>query len=390
MPCSAIGLFCHSLPTEDTLNKKVKTVSVEQSLICGLTSAFTFKSNSTKGKILLCHYKIVLYSNVIILPTWGFFKLTWSALVQSCQFTVTLQHNKLKQEEAKQTNFNVVLFIFWHCLNNYLADVVSMAAITPDRRALHYQWVQQSVPCLRWGDNTQTLNSVNQPLGFLSNGKDSQIKSSMFCMPVTVCQTGESSSPSKANTGADGVVYSAIYFVWWVHVLFWLRDHLLCVMVNHLFWTLIFRGWWDIFSVFKGHWFLLEINSQAGYTNQAADYSTGAIKPQLDFVLTFKSGRTTQNFTTQDEHKYCLFLPPFSSTACGKGKRLSPASSNMAPLKVTGIPLSTVGASSSLIGLWTVKLGVVNDHHSGLTDLWLNRGTNLRCSFWTEIQSSDH
>lgn len=117
-----------------------------------------------------------------------------------------------------------------------------MAAITPGKRAPHYQWGQQSVLCLRWGDNTLTPNSVNQPLGFLSNGKDSQIKSSMFCMPVTVFHTGGSGSPSKANTGADGVVYSALHFVWWVHVLFWLRDHLLCVVVDHLFWTLLFRS----------------------------------------------------------------------------------------------------------------------------------------------------
>lgn len=64
------------------------------------------------------------------------------------------------------------------------------------------------------GEITLTPNSVNQPSGFLSNGKDSEIKTSMFCMPVTMCHTGESGSPSKANTGADGVVYSALHFVW--------------------------------------------------------------------------------------------------------------------------------------------------------------------------------
>lgn len=121
---------------------------------------------------------------------------------------------KMKQEEPKRKNFNAVLLIFWGCLNNYLADVVSKAAITPGRRAPHYQWGQQSVLCFRWGDNTLTPNSVNQPSGFLSNGKDSQIKTTMFCMPVTMCHTGESGSPSKANTGADGVVYSALHFVW--------------------------------------------------------------------------------------------------------------------------------------------------------------------------------
>lgn len=138
-----------------------------------------------------------------------------------------------KQEEATQTHFNVVFLIFWGCRNNYLADVVSMAAITPGKRALHYQWEQQSVLCLCLGDNTPTPNSVKQPSGFLSNGKDSQIKSSMFCRPVTGCHTGELGSPSKANTGTDRVVYSALHFVWWPHVLFWLRDHLLSVRVNH-------------------------------------------------------------------------------------------------------------------------------------------------------------
>lgn len=66
----------------------------------------------------------------------------------------------MKQEEPKWKNLNVVLLIFWGCLNNYLADVVSKAAITPGRRAPQYQWGQQSVHCLRWGDNTLTPNSV--------------------------------------------------------------------------------------------------------------------------------------------------------------------------------------------------------------------------------------
>lgn len=133
------------------------------------------------------------------------------------------------QDEAERKNFNVVFLIFWGCLNNYLADVVSMAAITPGRRAPHYQWGQQSALCLRWGDNTLTPNSVNQPSGFLSNGRDSQIKKlnvlhARHCVP----RWGVG-RPSKANTGADGVVYSALHFVWWAHVLFWL----LCVTVNH-------------------------------------------------------------------------------------------------------------------------------------------------------------
>lgn len=161
------------------------------------------------------------------------------SLVQSCQTSMKLQcwnwtfdkQNvaQEKKEEAELKHFNVVLLIFWGCLNNYLADVVSMAAIPPGKRALHYQWGQQSVLCLLQGDNT---NSVNHPWGFLSNGKDSQIKSSVFCTPITTCHTAELDNALQTYTGADRVVYSAIHFVWWVHALFLFRNNLLYVLMN--------------------------------------------------------------------------------------------------------------------------------------------------------------
>lgn len=124
----------------------------------------------------------------------------------SCQSARTqIEHLILKSapekyEEAKRKNFNVVLLIFRGCLNNYLADVVSMAAITPGRRALHYQWGQQSVPCLHWGDNTQTPNSFNQPSGFLSNRKDSQIKSSCSACPSPCAALGSHRKQTQGRT----------------------------------------------------------------------------------------------------------------------------------------------------------------------------------------------
>lgn len=138
-----------------------------------------------------------------------------------------------KQEEATQKkHFNAVLLIFWGCLNNYFTDVVSMVAITPSKRAPCYQWGQQSVLCLHWGDNTLTPNSVNQPSGFLSNGKDSQMKSSMFCMPI-LCTTLGSQAAHRKQTLKQTELFIQVYTLFGMHVLFWLRDHSLCVMVNH-------------------------------------------------------------------------------------------------------------------------------------------------------------
>lgn len=49
-----------------------------------------------------------------------------------------------RKRSKRRKHFNVVLLNFWGCLNNYLADVISKAAITAGRRALHYQWGQQT------------------------------------------------------------------------------------------------------------------------------------------------------------------------------------------------------------------------------------------------------
>lgn len=135
-----------------------------------------------------------------------------------------------------------------------------MAAITPGKRAPRYQWGQQSVLCLCWGDNTLTPNSVNQPSGFSSNGKDSQIKSfdvlhARHCAPRRGSwrRRGGAAPSSKANTGADGsCLFSSTLCVVGVHVLFWLRDHLLCVggrslILNSALQKLRWKkeGWWE-------------------------------------------------------------------------------------------------------------------------------------------------
>lgn len=61
--------------------------------------------------------------------------------------------------------------IFWGYLNNYLADVVSKADITPVRHVPYYQWGQQSVLGFQWGDNTLTPNSVTSLRAFWAMGK---------------------------------------------------------------------------------------------------------------------------------------------------------------------------------------------------------------------------
>ena len=205
-------------------NKKLKFTFIRLSLQCKII----FVCQLTQISTLL--YSL-LYSTEHITKSFAFFilrevclSLNWKQIQQlsgpelsiSCD-TAAPQNEHLitnvaseKQEEAKWKHFNVVLLIFWGCLNNYEDDVVSMAAITPDKRALPYQWGQQSVLCLHRGDNILTPNSVIQPSGFLSNGKDSQIKRSVFCMLVTMCHTGDLGSQSKANTGADGFIYFAL------------------------------------------------------------------------------------------------------------------------------------------------------------------------------------
>lgn len=104
---------------------------------------------------------------------------------------------------------------------------------------------------------TLTPNSVNHPSGFLSNGKDLQIKSSVFCMPISVCHTAELDSPLKTNTGADSrVVYSATYTL--VGSCSFLIERQFAVCHEE---SLIFSSEaMDMYNSFMGFWFLLEIN----------------------------------------------------------------------------------------------------------------------------------
>lgn len=208
-----------------------------------------------------------------------------------------------------------------------------MAAITPGRRALHYQWGQQSVLCLHWGDNTLTPNSVNQPSGFLSNGKDSQIKSSMFCMPVTVCHTGESGAHRKQTLG-QMELFIQLYTLFGRSMSF-----------------LIARP----FAVCHGESLILNCCSEAGGVYplflQASGFFLRSTQSQdrpikLLFILlgqlsySWNSSwpQKRKNYSNSNylwcENNNCLFLPSFFSTACGKDRQLSPASSNIAPLNV--------------------------------------------------------
>lgn len=96
-----------------------------------------------------------------------------------------------------------MLLIFWGCLNNYLADVISKAAITPGRRALHYQWGQQMR--LRFNEKIrQELLIQSTAFWLLEQRKDSQITASISCVPVAVCCSGDLASSSRANTEPDG------------------------------------------------------------------------------------------------------------------------------------------------------------------------------------------
>lgn len=241
---------------------------------------------------------------------------------------------KMKQEEAKRKNFNIVLLIFWGCLNNYLADVVSMAAITLGRRARHYQWGQQSVLCLRWGDNTLTPNSVNQPSGFLSNGK-AHISKAQCSACLSLCATLGSQAAHWKQTLGQTELFIQLYTLFGG-----------CMSLSD--WETICCVSWRITdfelcsSVPGGVYF--QFLQATGFFLRSTQRQDTPIKLliiplwQLSHSWTSSWPSKWKNYFEFNyprcEHNYFLFLPPFSSTVCCKGRRLSPASSNITPLNV--------------------------------------------------------
>ncbi len=61
---------------------------------------------------------------------------------------------------------------------------------------------------------------------------------------------------------------------------------------------------------FSGYWSFLEINTKAGHASQVADYSTGAIKSQLDFWVS-KQKNSLKSNNPRWETNCGLFLTPF-------------------------------------------------------------------------------
>ena len=119
-----------------------------------------------------------------------------------------------QEKEMTQKNpnhFQVVPLIFWGCLNNYFCWCTSYGGYyTRKTCSLLPMKAAISTPPPLGEITHQLLIQSNQPPGSQSSGEDSRIKSSVFCMHVTVGHTGESGRLSKANTGADGLVYSAL------------------------------------------------------------------------------------------------------------------------------------------------------------------------------------
>lgn len=65
--------------------------------------------------------------------------------------------------------------------------------------------------CAFTGEITLTPNSVSQPSGFLSNGKDSQIKSSVLCMPVTERHAEGVRRPVEKQTHGKTELFIQLY-----------------------------------------------------------------------------------------------------------------------------------------------------------------------------------
>lgn len=129
-----------------------------------------------------------------------------------------------------------------------------MAAITPGRRALHYQWGQQSVLSLRWGDNTLTSNSVNQPSGFWAMGETHKSKSCKCSACMSLCAT-LGPTPHRKQTLGQMELFIQLYTLFGRCMSFSDWETICCLSwwITDFELSLLFRGWWVISTVFTGH-----------------------------------------------------------------------------------------------------------------------------------------
>lgn len=231
-----------------------------------------------------------------------------------------------------------------------------MAAITPGIRALYYQWEQQSALSLCQGDNTPTPNSVKQPLGFSSNGKDSKIKNLVFCMP----HWGVRQPIRSKYWGRQSCLFSSTLFGGRASFSDW--ETICCV------------PWW--------------ITNSEICSSEAAGALVWNFKTGLWFFRGINSLvqlRHNCSFSFLKNRTICFhnLLLPLSTT-------IMYSTSILPPQDVPRAGGLKKGSSRQFIfTYWALKLGFMNNHRAGLNDVWLNRATNLWCSFWTEIQSSD-
>lgn len=187
-----------------------------------------------------------------------------------------------------------------------------MAAITPGRRALHYQWGQQSVLCLRWGDNTLTPNSVNQPSGFLSNGKNSQIESLMFCMPVPVWHTEDSDAHEKQTLG-QMELFIQLYTLFGGCMSFSDYETICCVSR----WITNF----ELCSSEAGGVCLQFLQATGFFLRSTQEQNTpiklliiplGKLSHSWNLSWPSKRKNYSKSNNPKCEQNYCLFIPPFS------------------------------------------------------------------------------
>lgn len=111
-----------------------------------------------------------------------------------------------KREKPQAKHVNVVFLIFQGCQNNYFRWCGFYGCYYTGQTWSALQMrAAISLSAFHWRDNTLAPNSVKQPPGSLSYGRDSQIKGSMLyilCMLVTLDHTGESvqsEDPLAAN-----------------------------------------------------------------------------------------------------------------------------------------------------------------------------------------------
>lgn len=157
----------------------------------------TFRLQSS---VLLGYFNIIrfplTYSHIVLRNKTAQSKNT---LFPSWQSTPTLVRYQARRRRG--THWCCPLH-FLGLPNNYLADVVSMAAITPGRRAPHPQWGKQSVLCLQRGATLQLLIQSSSPQASLST--HSQIRSLEGSSNHSRCHgTKDAIRPNKGQDRSD-------------------------------------------------------------------------------------------------------------------------------------------------------------------------------------------